>query len=141
MLMRALAHVGIIALVDEATGYQDQREKDELRSILKAYISEDLLPWTERFPREFFKQIYRLHGWEFNKKTTRHTPLVGKLINRWVYEQLPKGVLGELQTRNPVVPEKGYRRHKHHQLFRRRTSGKNCVCRSASRVWASWRRW
>jgi P63C domain len=117
LLMRGLAHVGILALVDEATGYQNQREKDALRQILKAYISDDLLPWTERFPREFFKQIYRLHGWEFNQNTTRRTPLVGKLINRWIYEQLPPGVLSELQTRNPTIQDKSYRRYKHHQYL------------------------
>lgn len=117
VLMRGLAHVGIVALVDEATGYQDQRQRDELRQILKAYISEDLLPWTERFPREFFKQIYRLNGWEFNPATTKRTPLVGKMINRYIYDQLPQGVLAELCEKNPVVPEKSYRRYKHHQFL------------------------
>ena len=47
--------VSIIALVDEATGYQYTREKDELQKILKAYIAEELLPWQKRFPDEFFK--------------------------------------------------------------------------------------
>ncbi len=63
LLMRGLAQVGIIALVDEATGYQAQREKDELNRILSAYINEELRPWVKRvFPEEFFKQIYRLRG-------------------------------------------------------------------------------
>ena len=35
-LMRAFATVGIIALVDEATGYQAQRDHDELQKILNA---------------------------------------------------------------------------------------------------------
>ncbi len=39
ILMRGLAHVGIIALVDEATGYQEDRDRQELRRILEAYIS------------------------------------------------------------------------------------------------------
>jgi len=43
ILMRGFAKVGIIALVDEATGYQYDREKDELQKILKLYISKDLL--------------------------------------------------------------------------------------------------
>lgn len=42
--MRVFARVGITALVDEATGYQYDREKNELQKILKAYIAEDLLP-------------------------------------------------------------------------------------------------
>jgi hypothetical protein len=36
ILMRGLAHVGIIALVDEATGYQEFRAKDALSRILVA---------------------------------------------------------------------------------------------------------
>jgi hypothetical protein len=50
ILIRAFATVGIIALVDEATGYQAEREKDELQKILAAYISLELMPWTRRFP-------------------------------------------------------------------------------------------
>ena len=61
ILMRGLAHVGIIALVDEATGYQDYRARDELNLILEKYIAEELRPWTRHFPNDFFKEIYHLH--------------------------------------------------------------------------------
>lgn len=50
LLLRGLAEAGIIALVDEATRYQEVRPKNELQKILAAYISPTLLPWTERFP-------------------------------------------------------------------------------------------
>jgi len=116
LLMRGLARVGIIALVDEATGYQDDRAKHELQAILAAYISAELLPWTKRFGDDFFRQIYRLQGWEFRPGTAQRTPYVGKLINKYVYEKLPDGVLGELRRRNPAQ-EDGRRRHKHHQLL------------------------
>lgn len=62
ILIRGFARVGIIALVDEATGYQYDREKDELQKILSAYISKELLPWQKRFPDEFYKEIFRLNG-------------------------------------------------------------------------------
>jgi hypothetical protein len=116
LLMRGLAQVGIIALVDEATGYQEHRERDELNRILEAYISEELRPWLQTFPNEFFKQVYRIHGWEYKPASTQRTPLVGKLINEWIYKELPPGVLPKLQEVNPVT-EKGYRRHKHHQYL------------------------
>src|SRR4051794_8117132 len=60
ILMRAFAKVGIIALVDEATGYQYEREKAELQAILKVFISEEILKWQETFQIDFYKQIFRL---------------------------------------------------------------------------------
>lgn len=64
-ILLAFSKVGIIALVDEATGYQYDREKDELQKILKAYISEELLPWQKRFPDIYYKELFRLNGWDF----------------------------------------------------------------------------
>jgi hypothetical protein len=116
LLIRGLARVGIIALVDEATGFQDQRPKDELTKILEAYISAELMPWTRMFPDVFFREIYRLQGWEYKPGSAKRTPYVGKLINKYIYEPLPEGVLPELRRLNPVT-EKGYRRHKHFQFL------------------------
>jgi hypothetical protein len=116
LLMRGLARVGIIALVDEATGFQYERANDELIKILEAYVQEELRPWVRTFPNEFFKQMYRLQGWAYKPGTSRRTPYVGHLINKYVYEQLPPGVLAELRKLNPMT-EKGYRKHKHFQFL------------------------
>lgn len=116
ILSFGLAEVGVIALVDEATGYQAERARDELQKILEAYISRELLPWTQRFPDEFFRQIYRLHDWEFKPGTIKGPRYVGKLINKLVYQPLPPGVLEELKQKNPPN-ERGYRRYRHHQFL------------------------
>ncbi|MGH7639350.1 MAG: P63C domain-containing protein [Candidatus Dormibacteria bacterium] len=116
MLMRGFAMVGIVALVDEATGYQEQRARDELTRILEHYISPQLLPWTKTFPDEFFRQLYRLQGWEYRPGSAKRTPFVGHLINKYIYEELPPGVLPELRRLNPVV-DHGRRRHKHFQYL------------------------
>ena len=114
--MRGLAVVGIIALVDEATGYQAERAKEELSRILAHYIAEELRPWLKTFPDPFFEQVYRLQGWEYRPGTAKRTQYVGKLINKYIYGELPPGVLDELRRRNPTT-EKGYRRHKHFQFL------------------------
>jgi hypothetical protein len=114
--IRGFARVGVIALVDEATGYQEDRAKDELAKILAAYISPRLMPWTQKFPHDFFKQVYRLHGWAYKPGTVKHPQYLGKFINKYVYGQFPPGVLEELQALNPVT-EFGYRRYKHPQLL------------------------
>ena len=117
LLLVAFAKVGITALVDEATGYQYDRAREELTRILEAYISPELMPWTRKFPDEFFKQVYRLHNWEYKPENAKKGPrYVGKLIKKYVYEELPPGVLDELHRINPPN-EKGQRRHKHFQYL------------------------
>lgn len=116
ILMRGLAHVGIVALIDEATGYQYERERDELHKLLAVYLSEERLAWAKRFPDEFYRQIYRLKKWTWPSGANR-TPLVGKITNKIVYERLPNGVLNELQVRNPTNPGTGKRKWKHHQFL------------------------
>lgn len=101
-IILGFSKVGIIALVDEATGYQYEREKDELQKILKAYITPELLPWQKTFPDIFYKEIYRLNGWDFTVESIRKRPgVVGKWTNKIVYDQLPKGVLSELKKNTP----------------------------------------
>jgi len=116
VLYDGFATVGIIALIDEATGYQADRARDELNIILEAYISRELLPWTKRFPDEFFSQIYRLRNWKYQLGNHKRPGVVGTLINKLIYEPLPPGVLGELRKLNPPT-EKGYRRFRHHQFL------------------------
>jgi hypothetical protein len=114
ILIRGLAEVGIIALVDEATGYQEVRARRELEQILEAYVHAEFRPWVKLFPDEFFREIYRLQGWEYRAGTSKRTPHVGKLINQYVYDQLPAGVHAELRRLNPT-DDNGRRKRKHHQ--------------------------
>ena len=102
MLIRSLARVGITALVDEATGYQYERERDELQKILKVYISEELLKWEKRFPDDFYKEIFRLNGWDFTVSGIKKRPgVIGKWTNTLIYNELPTGILQELKENTP----------------------------------------
>lgn len=102
ILVRSLSKVGIIALVDEATGYQYSRERDELQKILRAYIAEELLPWQKTFPDVFYQEIFRLNGWDFTIGDIKKRPgVIGTWTNKLIYEQLPKGVLDELRKKTP----------------------------------------
>jgi hypothetical protein len=117
MIVRTVAKVGIIALIDEVTGYEEDREHKALQKILKAYMSDELVAWAKRFPDEFYRQIFRLKGWDWNSLTKTKKPLeVGKITRDIVYKRLAPGVLEELEKRNPVV-EQGYRKVRHHQYL------------------------
>jgi len=71
--MRGLAHLGIIALVDEATGYQRDRARDALTKILEAFIAKELQPWLPTFPADFYQEMFRLRGMDYPNDTTGTT--------------------------------------------------------------------
>lgn len=116
-LVRAFAKVGIVALVDEATGYQADRDRDELHKLLEIYLSEERLAWAKRFPDEFYHQIYRLRGWSWPPNGRAKPPLLGHITNDIVYDRLPEGVLPKLRELNPTDEETKRRKHKHHQFL------------------------
>lgn len=58
--MKGLYRVSIIALVDEVTGYQYQREAAELQAILQSFISQEIQDWQRTFELSFYKEIFRL---------------------------------------------------------------------------------
>lgn len=114
IIIRGLAHVGIVALVDEATGYQEVRDRKALQAILDAFLRKELAAWASRFPSEFYQEIFRLNGWEWNKLSTKRPRMVGKLTKDVIYERLAPGIIEELEKRNPRNSS-WYRKDRHHQ--------------------------
>lgn len=112
IIMTAFAKTGLVAIIDEVTGYQADRDRDALQKVLAAYISEELLPWAKRFPDEFYKQMFRLRGWEYKGKAK--PSYAGKLTNEYIYHYLPKGVLEELKNQTPKN-DAGNRINRYHQ--------------------------
>ena len=115
VLLRGLATVGVIALVDEATGYQNLRAQRALAIILEKFIAKELQPWTKTFPYEFYTEIARLKGWP-PMYSMKRPSVVGHYTNDIVYERIAPGLLKELRDVNPTLPT-GRRQHQHHQWF------------------------
>ena len=116
LLMRSMAKEHIVMLVDRATGYHDQEVRDELGKILTQYIAPHLMQYFQRFSDEFFRQIYKIHNWSYEAGNYRHPKYVGIFINKFVYGELPPGVLEKLKELNPVT-ETGYRKTHNHRLL------------------------
>ena len=115
-IMRGLAHVGIIALVDEATGFQDVRARDALAKILEQFLSSERQKWARTFPLQFYKEIYRLRNWEWQPWNTRRPQVIARWTDNFVYDRLAPGITEELRNRNPTT-RPGQRSAKHHQWF------------------------
>ena len=114
ILVRGLAHVGIIALVDEATGYQEHRASRALAKILEAYIDKELQKWVQTFPDDFYRELFRLRGLDYPNATVQRPQYFGHLTNDIVYKRIAPGVLAELKAVTPKN-DKGRRRHKYFQ--------------------------
>lgn len=99
ILMRGLAHVGIIALVDEATGYQKDRAKDALAKILEAFVAKEIQPWVKTFPADYYEQLFRLYGYPFppEGKPQWRPQFFGTITNEVVYNRLAPDLLPELK--------------------------------------------
>lgn len=107
VVIRAFAKVGIIAVIDEVTGYQEERDREELQKILAAYIAPYLMPYTERFPEEFWHNMFRLRGWQYHrlssgKGSPKGPRYAGKLTDELVYKKLPPAVREELRKKCPT---------------------------------------
>jgi hypothetical protein len=117
ILIRALANVGIIALVDEATGFQNFRTQDALARILNEYIAKELQPYVPTFQPEFYQEIFRLRKLEYPKDSVKRPQYFGCITNEIVYRRLAPGVLEELKSVTPKLASGRLSTH----LFRRLT--------------------
>jgi hypothetical protein len=115
VIISSLTRVGLIALIDEATGYQTRRSSDELQQILEKYILPEHRPWMTAVPEEFMDEMYRVYGWK-RQEFNRGPRYAGKLIKELIYERLPEQVLPKLEELNPLNKNK-QRKFKHHQFL------------------------
>lgn len=114
--MRSLAGVAIIALIDEATGYQYQRPKDALARILEAFIAKELRPWVHTFPEDYYRELFRLRGAAYNPTSVKRPMYFGHLTNDIIYARLAPHVLQELRRRGERTASGRLRYHHHRRL-------------------------
>lgn len=117
IIIRSVAKVGIISLIDEATGYQNVRAKGALQKILDIYLLKEFATWAKRFPDEFYIEMFRLKGWNFNDpKALKRPACVGRYTTDIVYSRLEPGIVEEIRVRNPK-DDCGRTKARDHQLL------------------------
>lgn len=115
ILVRGFARVGIIALVDEATGFQRDRTATALARILEDFIAKELQRYVQTFPPDYYEQIFRLRDMDYPRDTVQRPRYFGILTNDIVYDRLAPGVLDQLKKVNPKDEATGRRKHKNFQ--------------------------
>lgn len=118
LIMRSLAHVGIVALVDEATGFQEFRDKNALQAVLDKYLSLEAAKWAKTFNDSFFLSIFRLKKWNPSKELRHKPQAMAHITKDLVYKRLVPSLIEALEDKNPKT-EKGRRKTCHHQLLSR----------------------
>lgn len=98
ILVRTFARVGIIALIDEATGYQYDRPRRDLQELLKKFLSEELVRYVGAFPSDYFKYLCQLRGVEL-RPDMRLPQYFGHLTNDLIYKRIAPGLLMALKER------------------------------------------
>lgn len=100
IIMRAIATVGVIALVDEATGFQYQRKADALAEILETFIAKELRPWVKTFPQDYYQGLCKLYDLPFppKKGDTKFPSFFGTLTNNIIYDRIAPGLRPALKT-------------------------------------------
>ena len=99
IVIRSCAKVGIIALIDEATGYDKFKKKQEYQLKLQAFIADELQEWALMFPDEFWFELARLEGIHYSP---RARPLRwGKYVMMFVYDTIDADIGRELRKKNP----------------------------------------
>lgn len=112
-LVRACGKIGIVALVDEATGYQSQRAPDELHTLVDKYLRETPGEWKRLWDKDVVSKLCGLYGIEQRGESfpTFACTVVGKLYKII----LPGEVYAEMRSRNGSGDD---RKGKLHQFFK-----------------------
>jgi hypothetical protein len=108
-ILAALAETGEVALIDEATGFQHNREHDALQKLLDKLLREKSATWERRFHPDYYSAIFRLFGWKYAGHRRNPGHVVGAITLRWVY-----GVVMPAELMEEVRARKAFS-EKHHQ--------------------------
>jgi len=103
--LRACAKTGIVALVDEATGYQYDRAQDALRLKMKLFLEDEMRKWEKTYPDQLWVEFGRLTKWQgpVHSRPKYWGKLVMELVYgymdpdvaKWLKENAPKPMHGQ----------------------------------------------
>jgi len=103
---KAFMKLGIVAYIDELTGFQSIRSKTALDEKIQAYVLEEARKWEKTFPDLFYQELARLCGLQDWKKKPS---FYGKITNK-IYRMVDPDVAEKIKE---MADELGTCRHQH----------------------------
>jgi hypothetical protein len=98
LLLKALTDHAIEDLVDQATGFEDQKKLNALYKSIEKHVRKDAQAWVKMFDIEFYRHVYRLNRWKFDPNNTARPGIIGHWTND-IYDRLDLGVRDALHAR------------------------------------------
>jgi len=120
IIIRASAKLGIVALVDDATGFIADKRREQYKELFREFIREEVSWYQSEFPDKLFDVIYKIYGLPRKADAKNHPQFFGKFIRKYIYEPLANSngaILEMLDEKNPVVYASGGRRYKMFQFL------------------------
>ncbi|WP_165915859.1 P63C domain-containing protein [Aminobacter aminovorans] len=121
IIVRSAAKLGIVALVDAATGYIEDVHRTEYLRLWQEFVSEEFRQWEKEFPDQFADMIYKLYKLKRRaQRSFKHPQFFGWFTRKYIYHPLANSngaILEMLDEANPVVYGGGGRRYKLHQFL------------------------
>jgi hypothetical protein len=99
VITSGLTRIGLDALIDEATGYQYERDEDALQVKLRAFIADELRAWEKTFPDGLWEEFGRLTNWGGSLHS--RPKYWGKLVIELIYDTLDPDVAQYLRENRP----------------------------------------
>ena len=87
-IIRGIFRLGIDAVIDEVTGYEEVKS---LQELLQVHLAEELQRYEVTFPTEFYAQLCRLFDWP-DEYVYNRPGVVGTITNEIVYKRLVAGL-------------------------------------------------
>jgi len=121
IIIRSAAKLGIIALVDAATGYIEDIKKEEYLKLWQEFVQQEFRQCDQEFPNQYADMIYKIYGLKRkNPKSFKHPQFFGWFTRKYIYHPLANSrgaILDLLDEANPIVYAGGTRKFKLHQFL------------------------
>ena len=115
-LVKAVAEVGITALIYENTGYEKIKKSDAYIRFFNSILLEEAKKWEKFFEDDgFLKDLAVMKNVPWARPGC-YPLYFGKLLNDLVYSRIAPNLMLELTTRNPKINK--HRKYCHHQFFK-----------------------
>jgi len=119
-IIRSLAKVGIIVLIDEATGFINEKHQFEYRELFKEFIREEAGQYEKQFPDPLYDVFYKIYNLSKPLKKNHRPLFFARVTRKYVYKPLAGSdgaLLDILNDKTPIITTNSGSKRRKHKLY------------------------